>query len=243
MLKLIISLCATTLFFGTAQADYVTTLNFTSPSTTSSTATITAGGTVDFEVSLFWEDVASPTPDGNPMFFNTTGGINTPISSCTGIVDCQEDEIYNFTSPAFLGTGYDADNLVWQTVPGQDLYDYQGGVADLTGGTSSYSLTYPNPGIYTIATLAGGNDEETLTGIYCITNFVNGVATAPLDCDGGAVGDIQLPAAFDSGSLTVDVLPAPVVPEPSYRISLAALLGVLFVVWRRAQSTRARRPS
>jgi hypothetical protein len=231
MLKLVISLCAIALFFGTAQAKIISTLNFTSPSTTSSTVTITAGGTVDLEVDLTFDP--SPQTSFGAMFFNTTEGIDVPVSSCTGVADCVEEQ-YLISASTLLSLG--APLLDWQTAP--DQFPGEGGSVRLTAlGTSSFSITYPNPGFYEIFTYGSSSnppEEELQTAYECYTDFVNGAPTDPARCIPitGGMGSTTL----ETARLFVDVLPA-AVPEPSYRIFLAALLGVLFVVWRRAQST------
>jgi hypothetical protein len=235
MFKLVISFCASTLFFGAVQADVVSTLNFT-PSGSTSPITITAGGTVDFELDLTF--APSPqTPLGDPMFFNITGGIVEPVASCTGVIDCQEVQYFNSASTLFSFSDY----LEWQTVPGQ--FPGEGGVVPLTAlGVSSFSLTYPNPGYYEIFTYGSyPPPEELIYELDCVTDYVNGAATGPAQCS--ALEDRQVQGAFDTALIAVNVLPGEAVPEPSYRILLTALLGVLFVPRRRTQSTKARRPA
>jgi hypothetical protein len=213
-LPFIVSVIA--LFFSSAKADIITTLNFVSPSGTSP-ITVLQGSSVTFDLGVSFSPAVAPTT-GTPSFFDLD--TDSPVSSCVGITDCEEIQI-NTSASTLVTTSVFAEALAG-TVPGPPTF-----YPFTSLGTFPITVTYPNVGTWEITT-AGATDEEQFEEQECTTNFVNGVAQGSPSCS--TIDTIDAVGAFDPGGnpeLLVNVVAA---PEPPYGLAQgAALLGLALI--------------
>ncbi len=190
-----------------ARADVVTTLSFTSPSTTE------AGGAVSIDLGVNFTPL--PALVSTPTFSDVNSGAT--LSSCASDQNpCTEawgdssDSVLDSVSVELTAAGASTPNV----------YEFS------STGTFPLTLSYPNPGVWDI-TLTG-SDEEQFSVSDCTRVWFMGTAQGPPTCVPVAVNSFS---AFDTAGtpeLQVNVLPATAVPEPA---SFGLLLGGGFLVF------------
>jgi hypothetical protein len=229
MFKLPVVLGVTALFLANAHAEMITTLNFTSPGT-ASPLTITAGGSVTFDLGVFLNPI--PATTGVPEFVDLSNN-SAQVSSCAAVTHCEEIEFDNTASTQ--ASGFPDVEVLAATAPGPPTF-----YTFTSLGTFSLTITYPNVGLWEITT-AGEQKQEQFTENECTTVFTSGTALGPAVCTpiqsfvGGTLDPGGAPELFVNV-----VAPGTAVPEPSYEVLLCGLLlGVPIVLSRRhrARST------
>ena len=195
-----------------SKADVVTTLNFTSPGTTSP-LTVPVGTSVSFDLGVSFSPLAGTT--GAPQFTDVNSG--NAIASCTTDPNpCVEIQI-NTTSSTLSSVFAEA---VAGNAPGAPNF-----FPTTTLGTLPITQAYPNPGVWEITT--AGTDQEQFNEVECMTQFTD---ETPGSRSCMTIQTVSFTGAFDPGGspmIFVDAVAA-AVPEPSSFMLLAAgLLGCL----------------